>query len=98
MAKFFVGQRVRIIRVERSPHLLGAEARVTKIGVLTIMKDGALIEGCVKLDIPAPGFPGQFVAAPPDWIEPILPDGHRAGDYSLSELLDRCRAGEGVPA
>ena len=31
-------------------------------------------------------------------IEPILPDGHRAGDYSLSELIDRCRAGEGVPA
>jgi hypothetical protein len=24
--------------------------------------------------------------------------GHRAGDYSLSDLLDRCRAGEGVPA
>ena len=98
MAKFFVGQRVRIIRVHRFPHLLGAEARVTEIGVLAMMKDGALIEGCVKLDIPAPGFPGQFVAPPPDWIEPILPEGHRAGDYSLSELLDRCRAGEGVPA
>lgn len=88
MSKFFVGQRVRIIRAERFPHLLGAEARVTKIGVLAMMKDGVLIEGCVKLDIPAPGFPGQFVAPPPDWIEPILPEGHRAGEEGKCELLD----------
>jgi hypothetical protein len=31
-------------------------------------------------------------------LEPILPDGQRAGDYSLSELLDRCKQGEGMPA
>jgi hypothetical protein len=31
-------------------------------------------------------------------LEPILPEGHRAGDYSLSELMDRCKHGEGVPA
>ncbi len=98
MATFFVGQRVRVVRVERYQHLLGAEARVTKLDVIGIRLDGSLIEGCVQLDIPAPGYLGKFVAPPPDWIEPILPDGHRAGDYSLSELLDRCRAGEGVPA
>lgn len=37
----------------------------------------------------------------PSWayshqLEPILPEGHRAGDYSFRELMDRCR--EGVTA
>lgn len=98
MSRFFVGQRVRIIRVERYQHLLGAEARVTKLDVIAMRFDGSLIDGYVLLDIQAPDMPGQFVATSPDFLEPILPDGHRAGDYSLSELLDRCRAGEGVPA
>lgn len=30
---------------------------------------------------------------PWDW-KPILPSGHRSGDYSYTELMDRCRAGE----
>ena len=98
MSRLFMGQKVRVIRVERYQHLLGAEARVTQLDVIGMRLDGSLIDGCVLLDIPAPDMPGKFVAPPPDWIEPILPDGHRAGDYSLSELLDRCRAGEGVPA
>lgn len=88
MSRFFVGQRVRIIRVERYEHLLGAEARVTALGVISMTLDGSLIDGCVKLDIPAPGFPGRFVAPPPDCLEPILPDGHRAGEEGKCELLD----------
>ena len=33
-----------------------------------------------------------------DDYDPILPSGHRSGDYSYTELMDRLKAGEGVPA
>ena len=41
---------------------------------------------------------GVVVFGYPDEYEPIIPSGERASDYSLSELLDRCKQGEGVPA
>lgn len=102
MATFFVGQRVRL--VWKSVHSntarkVGAEGRVAVVGpwrkgeinfrnkVMTTNSD-YLVDWSDGDD--------SFVLS--SQIEPILPDGHRAGDYSLSELLDRCRAGEGVPA
>ena len=41
---------------------------------------------------------GCVVFGYPDEYEPIIPSGERASDYSLSELLDHCKQGEGVPA
>ena len=94
MATFFVGQRVRIINAEISKFLIGTEARVIDPDVIGV-HFGGTYRG-VKTDaINAQGRP--FIAEH-WWLEPILPDGHRAGDYSLSELLDRCRAGDWVAA
>lgn len=102
MAKFFVGQRVRVryTRNQGSPEWhAGAEGRIVEIGPWArgdyhsgfnrpfLNTSDCLVD--VSGEIAAPLF---------DQLEPILPDGHRAGDYSLSDLLDRCRAGEGVVA
>ena len=91
MATFFLGQRVRIRYCLFRPELSGRETRVTGPLQQFVRPNGEPYMGYdVEID---PDFGPK-----PDQLEPILPSGHRAGDYSLSELLDRCRAGEGVPA
>lgn len=96
MAKFFVGQRVRMVRPDNPRHQ-GATGRVFFIGPI---EWGQVFNGeiCVDGDCAVSWDDGDWT---PEWLsklEPILPEGHRAGDYSLSELLDRCRAGQGVAA
>ena len=99
MATFFVGQRVRINYLASPRH--GCEARVIgplelmsfpQLGIQKLAHDVELLNGIRT------GDSGRQLAYAPHELEPIQPSGHRAGDYSLSELLDRCRAGEGVPA
>lgn len=97
MATFFVGQRVKKVRGKLD---IGNTGRVTDLDALCpfgwdirVVWDhaGPCDDGSI-----APA--GEAVWTRSECLEPILPDGHRAGDYSLSDLLDRCRAGEGVPA
>ena len=105
MATFFVGQRVRVTYVYQPEyaHLLGEEGRITEI--MEAVFEGAP-EPVYGLDInpieyeedPEDDDSFVIVGFGPEQLEPIQPSGHRAGDYSLSELLDRCRAGEGVCA
>lgn len=98
MATFFVGQRVRI-RYMRTSYwrvLTGREARVVGVGPYAACDGGYTMPGDYRVQVDGDaGCPAQVLA---DQLEPIQPSGHRAGDYSLSELLDRCKAGEGVPA
>lgn len=97
MSKFFVGQMVRVVRPWRDmtlkdwlnwPRLQGAEGRVTEVGCTNSFREVGI----------------AIMVSNEEWIlpeyglEPILPGGHRASDYSLAELLDRCNQGEGVPA
>lgn len=93
MVTFFVGQPVRV----RCPGSLsdGDECRVLALDVVSY-EDGIPYVGH-RVNI-WDEFYNCWCVFEPHELEPILPDGHRAGDYSLSELLDRCRAGEGVPA
>lgn len=91
MSRFFVGQRVRIVRVIEAQEALGREGRI--IGRIHWHECWA-----VSVDGIGPYYDGARYGFDDDQLEPILPSGHRAGDYSLSDLLDRCRAGEGVPA
>lgn len=96
MAKFFIGCPVRVTKVHRasSAHLLGMEGRVTEV-----WEDFMPGEPGYGLDICPISHDGMgFVSLGGHQLEPIQPSGHRAGDYSLSDLLDRCRAGEGVAA
>jgi hypothetical protein len=88
MATFFVGQRVRIIGCEdmENRRYIGDEQRIVRFTV----------SGYPVLDChPRPN--GANCCAHHN-LEPILPDGHRAGDFSFSELMDKCREGEGIPA
>lgn len=94
MARFFVGQRVRLVRYQPSnitPIPVGDEGRVTKLKFFpkgTPTTDGPmLIDSDCEVDFAIAGLRSSST----DNLEPILPDGHRAGDYSLSELLGRCR-------
>lgn len=88
MATFFVGQKVRIVGCEdpENRRYIGDEQRIVRFNAI----------GLPVLDChPRPN--GANCCAHHN-LEPIQPSGHRAGDYSLSDLLDRCRAGEGVAA
>lgn len=89
MSKFFVGQRVRVVRPLRKPESLGEERRIEGFGFWPKSERRAC-DCTIRLD------DGYVVAE--FQLEPILPDGHRAGDLSFSELMDKCRAGEGVAA
>lgn len=97
MAKFFLGQRVKKVRGELD---IGNTGRVTGLDALCPFGWDIL----VVWDHAGPCDDGSIAPAGEDaWtrsecLEPIQPSGHRAGDYSLSDLLDRCRAGEGVAA
>lgn len=101
MATLFLGQRVRVVRIDPSlpPDLLNRDGRITEID--DDFPDGRPLFGLdiFPLTSQMVGIDRVEVTGLEGWqLEPIQPSGHRAGDYSLSELLDRCRAGEGVPA
>lgn len=93
MSRFFVGQMVRV----RCPISLsdGAECRVTAVDVVS--DDEGIPYRGHQVSI-WDEFDDCWCVFESHELEPILPDDHRAGDYSLSDLLDRCRAGEGVAA
>lgn len=83
MARFFVGQRVRVVRVddELPGHLLGKSAIVTEI--LDCFSDGSPLYGldCFPI-LYEPGFATGF---DPWQLEPILPYGHQP--VAIADLL-----------
>lgn len=88
MSKFFVGQRVRIIdcRPASGRSLIGMETVITGDE-----------RGCWLLAVDWPSTPGVRARVwkedAPDYLSPILPDGHRPSEYTFHELMDRCREG-----
>lgn len=88
MATFFVGQRVRIryMRTSFWNVLVGREGRVIGVGPYAA-GDGYIMAGDYRVQVDGDaGCPAQVLA---DQIEPILPDGHRTGDFTnVKDLLD----------
>lgn len=86
MSRFFVGQRVRVVKSgPRSRHLLGRETFVTEVGVTATMgRFGPFFDGLATTEKNSDG--GQFVA-PPDFFEPILPTGLESLDR-INELYE----------
>lgn len=106
MSRFFVGQRVRLARPE-NPANLGATGRITQLGHWPVGSVGLSGRKClanfdcyIDWDCPVVATPlgtkDNKAHASTHQLEPIVPEGHKASEYSLSELLDRCR--EGSPA
>lgn len=92
MSKFFPGQPVRIVYCLMHPELSGLQTRVVSgpHRFMSINSGGQYDGYRVEID---PHF-----APRAEQLEPIVPEGERASDYSLCELLDRCKQGEGVTA
>lgn len=98
MAKFFVGQRVRILRSFSWPELAGSEGCVVGLGDVITAGPWAGVQGItVAPDCwgtsRAPhtsSLSGATHFCPlPDQLEPILPSGHHAATESFQELMDR---------
>lgn len=86
MSKFFVGQRVRVKYAD-------AFGATMHIGAETRIRDeylGPTYEAW-QVDIPHPegGYWNVPKYAASECLEPILPSGHRAGDFTnVQDLLD----------
>lgn len=100
MSRFFVGQRVLLAR-PYYPQNAGKTGRIRGfcevqmtfggIGDCLVDWDDGDRDGCTGRD----GF-RHWTAS--HQLEPIQPSGAAPSEYSFTELMDRCRAGEGVSA
>lgn len=94
MAKFFVGQRVRIVGAVWLPiegHPYGEPGVITAASTLGVTSF-KWFEWGVETES------GRFIACDSSDLEPILYDGAAPSKYSYTELMDKCREGEGVAA
>lgn len=99
MAKFFVGQRVRVVSRDE-----GSKVRCLPNGAQgVIVERGSAVDWRVRF----PGhrnarIGGDLFPMFSHELEPILDQKHEACDEEfkrdMDELLDRCRAGEGLCA
>lgn len=90
MSRFFVGQRVRVVRTLNFPSMLGREARITSWS--EDGWDGNRYYGGWELSIRTPL--GATVIAEIDDIEPIIDPGLVAGKPGTCTELDRLLAAE----
>ena len=107
MSKFRVGQRVRKARGERN---LGHEGVVVGTTVALMGTRISSVRGSAVVNrdsdiqvryssewvsLTGDVWPATQVAyGQADDYDPILPSGHRSGDYTFRELMDRLKAGE----
>ena len=99
MPKFFVGQRVRVLYSHGWPNLNNQEGRVVELD-MPITKGPATGEHgyYVAPDLWGThkahylGLHGGNCFCPrSEQLEPILPEGQKAGDFSYEELLDHLK-------
>lgn len=90
MARFFMGQRVRVVSCDDTFDAAAME---------TVGKEGVVNEfDCVN-EADVGGMIGVTISGNPDWcyhpheIEPITPEGHQPAEYSYTELMDRLKSG-----
>lgn len=81
MAKFFLGQKVRIVK-----SLVGNEGRegiVVEVGFSGEVEGFGFVESAVAVKV------GGYVGWGPYYCyEPILPEGDKPSEFSFSELMD----------
>lgn len=96
MSRFFVGQRVKLVRPLQPKHLGFTGVVIALFAEQRTIEPTYPINCDIKWDYKIAD--DTHTQTHTSRLEPIIPDGHRAGDFSLNELLDRCKLGEGVPA
>lgn len=99
MSKYRVGQLVRVVRsgTPWNTHLIGQEAVICEA---TVMRFRGRLTDCYGLDIcPIKLLPDEQIEGwLDDELEPIVPMDKRAAEDAVTDLLDRCKHAEGVPA
>lgn len=94
MDNFFFGQRVRVVRAQRA-RLVGLEGRIAEIvGPWRDIDDGSLRLGYGLDTSPIEWDGDRWVAFSADQLEPILPEGHRAGEEGVCTELDKILSAE----
>lgn len=92
MNRFFVGQRVRIVR-----SVGGHAGKIGRISHIGYWKKGDILPSGRPLGLSISGFADTYVVhdvgshapASSENLEPILPEGHKAGDFAnVRDLLD----------
>ena len=98
MSRFFVGQRVRLVRGFDgvSPCVQQAEGHIHSFGVTQagyVFLDGSINPNDCDCYVDWDGLPGPH-SQHTNQLEPILPDGHRAGEEGVCTELDRILSAE----
>lgn len=90
MSKFFVGQRVRIVRADTAIECIGREGRV--IGVPRVARNRKIgywegvpteVDGIGRID-----HHGRTYVFKTDYLEPILPEGSAPSEFTFQQLMD----------
>lgn len=93
MSKFFVGQRVRIVRADLSVECIGREGRVIGSPRPCSNLEIGYWEG-VPTDVDGIGHisprGGPYVFKS-DYLEPILPEGAVKGEFTFQQLMDELK-------
>lgn len=92
MAKFFVGQRVRIKYSYKWPELDGTEGVIIGFDEddLLVAPDSWGTADCPYSDIGT----HQYFAPSPEQVEPIIPEGMQPSEFSFHELMDNLKEGQ----
>lgn len=89
MAKFFVGQRVRIVRTLHPLLKPGLEAAILEIGDFKgAYPEGRILPGECKLEIFGFKAPSGYWVASFNQLEPILPEGSAPSEFTFQQLMD----------
>lgn len=91
MSRFFVGQRVRLVR-PFYPENMGATGVINAMFQETRVR-GGLVNCNVAFDVPVRGTDTHTSD-----LEPILPEGHKPCEEQFKRDLDRLLEREGVSA
>lgn len=96
MSEYQVGQRVRVVyaATAEGKRFVGCESVVVEI----IECRDKMLHGleCCGIEFGCDEETGEpfFCGWAASQLTPIIPDGHRPSEYTLTELLDRLKAGE----
>lgn len=90
MAKFFVGQRVRVVHSDYVPECIGLEARVVGPLEHCLRSSGEEWDGYpIEVDGIGTRSPrGGRLVFPSSYVEPILPEGSAPSEFTFQQLMD----------
>lgn len=94
MAKFFVGQMVKVVGATSFPELIGIQCIVTGIDSVAILCGTTeKVDGLIEIDARSPRFPKNSIAVYSEHLEPILYDGAQPIEESFDEMMGKLREG-----